>query len=202
MSQPYKVHKLTVEEYLELEERSNVRHEYIDGQIFAMTGATDSHNVICGNLYSLVHAHVRGTGCLAHINDMKVQVKVNRSFYYPDIMVTCEPFQAKSVFKSLPVLIVEVLSPSTRQVDRREKLVAYRKLSSLREYAIVYQDRKQIEIHRKSPDGQWEIETLRGSDELSLQSLNVPLRIPVSAIYEDVVLSPLVEESEEEYELA
>jgi Uma2 family endonuclease len=202
MSQPYKVHKLTVEEYLELEERSNVRHEYIDGQIFAMTGATDSHNVICGNLYSLVHAHVRGTGCLAYINDMKVQVKVNRSFYYPDIMVTCEPFQAKSVFKSLPVLIVEVLSPSTRQVDRREKLVAYRKLSSLREYAIVYQDRKQIEIHRKSPDGQWEIETLRGSDELSLQSLNVPLRIPVSAIYEDVVLSPLVEESEEEYELA
>jgi Uma2 family endonuclease len=202
MSHPYKVHKLTVEEYLELEERSNVRHEYIDGQIFAMTGNTESHNVVCGNLYSLIHAHVRGTGCRAYINDMKVHVKVDHSFYYPDIMATCEPFEAKSVFKSLPVLIVEVLSPSTRQVDRREKLVAYRKLSSLREYVIVSQDRKQIEIHRKRSDWQWEIETLQGSDDLCLQSLGEQLRIPVSAIYEDVVLPPLVEEPEEEYEFA
>jgi Uma2 family endonuclease len=200
VSQSVRVPKLTIEEYLEFEERSSVRHEYIDGQIFAMSGATEAHNVICGNLYALVHAHVRGTGCRASINDMKVHVKIARSFYYPDIMVTCEPFEAKSVFKDSPVLIVEVLSPSTKQVDRREKLVAYRQLASLKEYVIVHQDRQRIEIYRKDSDDQWEISTLVGVDELQLKSLSKPVRIPVSAIYEDVVLTPFVEEPEEEYE--
>src|ERR1700727_312041 len=99
MSQPYKVHKLTVEEYLELEERSNLRHEYIDGQIFPMTSNTESHNVVCGNFYALLHAHVRGTGLRAYENEIKLQVKVASSFYYPDIMVTGEPFDAVSVVK-------------------------------------------------------------------------------------------------------
>ncbi len=202
MSQPDRIERLSVEQYLQLEERSDVRHEFIDGQIFVMTGTTDSHNVICGNFFALLHSHLRGSGCHVYMNDMKLHVQVANSFYYPDIMVTCEPFEARSVFKQSPLLIVEILSPSTKQVDRREKSIAYRKIPSLREYLIVYQDRQQIEVHRINNDHEWRIEILRGKDELSLESLTTPLQIAVNAIYADTVLSPLIEESEEEYELA
>lgn len=202
MSETSRFSKLTIEEYLNREEKSKVRHEFIDGQIFAMSGSTEAHNVICGNLFAIIHAHLRGSGCRAFINDMKVHIKTARSFYYPDIMVTCEPFEAKSVFKYHPCLIVEVLSPSTKQVDRREKLVAYRQLGSLHEYLLVHQDRKKIEFYQKVSDNQWDVSTLRGTDELLLQSINKPLTIPLGVIYEGLILPSTVEESEDEYEFA
>jgi Uma2 family endonuclease len=133
---------------------------------------------------------------------MKVRVEVADCFYYPDIMVTCEPFQPKSVHKASPVLIIEVLSPSTKQIDRREKLVAYQQLTSLREYVIVHQNRPLIELHRKELNGNWTVSTLRMPDQLSFQSLpDEPLEVPVRDIYEDFNFSSIVEESEEDYEL-
>jgi len=200
-SSPPSLQNVTVEEYLKLEERSSTRHEFVSGCVFAMAGATDAHNIICGNLFSAVHAHLRGTVCMAYVNDMKLHIKAASSFYYPDIMVTCEPFKAKSVFKVSPVLIVEVLSPSTKQIDRREKLVAYRKLDLLREYVIVHQNRMLIEIHRKQSDGQWQVNELRATDKLTLESLpGGVFCIPVADIYDRIELPRLVEESEDEYE--
>lgn len=192
---------MTVDEYLRFEESSNCRHEFVEGQVFAMTGSTEAHNVICVNLLTRIHSHLRGTGCRAFINDMKVHVKAANSFYYPDIMVTCEPFQSDSVFKSSPVLLVEVLSKSTRQVDKREKLVAYRKLSTLQEYVIVHQYKMFVELYSKDADGTWQCILLSRSDELVLRSLpGGDLTIPVGDIYETIDIPLIVEEENEEYE--
>lgn len=201
MTEPSRVPNMTIEEYLELEERSTARHEYVHGQLFAMTGASEAHNVICVNLITRIHPHLRGTGCRAFINDMKVRVEAANSFYYPDIMVTCEPFQSTSVFKTSPALIIEVLSPSTKHIDLREKLVMYRQLASLQEYVVVYQDRVLIEVYRKHADGEWEFGTLRKPDQLCLESLpGKPLQIPVCEVYDELDLPPLVREAEEEYQ--
>jgi len=112
---------MATDEYLEFEEQAAVRHEYVRGQIFAMTGSAEAHNVISGNLFAALHNFLQGTGCRVFQNDMKVRVEAADCFYYPDIMVTCEPYEAKSVFKNSPRLIIEVLSPSTKHIDRREK---------------------------------------------------------------------------------
>ncbi|HEY9791161.1 MAG TPA: Uma2 family endonuclease [Candidatus Obscuribacterales bacterium] len=148
--------RMTPDEYLASESHGNGRHEYVGGYIFAMTGASDAHNVIAGNLFALLHAHLRGTtGCRAYINEMKAKIEATESFYYPDVMVTCEPFEAKSLFKKSPCLIIEVSSPSTKHIDRREKLVAYHQLESLREYLIVNRDKTKVEYFRKTDDSKW-----------------------------------------------
>jgi Uma2 family endonuclease len=203
MSERLDIPYMTVDEYLKLEESSNGRHEYVDGQLFAMTGATLAHNVICGNLFTKLRTHLRDSVCRAFINDMKVHVQVANSFYYPDVMVTCEPLVAKSVMVASPVLIVEVLSPSTKQIDRREKLSAYRKLASLQEYLIVHQNKMLLELHSKNAEGQWQTAKLSGSGELTFQSLpGSPFQISLNEIYDEVEVPGLVEEEEEEYELA
>jgi Uma2 family endonuclease len=176
---------MTEEAYLEAEEKATVRHEYVDGHVFAMTGATVAHNIICGNMFAFIHGSVRGSGCRAYANDMKVRVRAAKSYYYPDIMVSCEPVDGKSVFRDVPTLLVEVLSPSTRSVDQREKLVAYKKLASVKEYVIVYQDRQRIEVHRRERDGEWELIVLSGEEDLILESLpGGSLAIPFATIYE------------------
>jgi Uma2 family endonuclease len=201
MPQFKKMPNLTVEEYLALEEREEVRHEYVNGRIFAMSGASDAHNVICSNLHVLLHPRVKGSGCMVYINDMKVRIETANSFYYPDIMVTCEPFEAKSVYKRSPVLIIEVLSPSTSRTDRREKLVAYQQLSSLKQYLIVHQSRYRIEMHRKDEHGQWEMTILGKNDVVLLSALPEQPEISAVEIYDGIELVPIVEEEEEDYEL-
>jgi len=201
MSDVERTKKMSVEDYLKLEESANRKNEYVRGQIFAMSGAAEAHNVICSNIHAFLHTSLRGTGCRAFMADMKVRVESADSFYYPDIMVTCEPYDGKSVFKSAPTLIVEVLSASTRQIDRREKLVAYRQLDSLWHYVLVHQQRALIEHYKRISQDQWEIQTLQKTDELRLDGIaEKTLCLPVSTIYEDVVLPFIVKEEEEEYE--
>lgn len=179
-----KLRYVTEEEYLRTEASASVRHEYVDGNVFAMTGSTDAHNIICGNIFSLIHGFLHGSQCRAYINDMKVRIQAVRSFYYPDIMVSCEPFEPKSVFKISPVLLIEVLSPSTASIDRREKLAAYQKISSLKEYVIVYQDRQRVELYRREADG-WELMILSSGEELLLEALpQGPLHLPFTTIYD------------------
>lgn len=133
---------------------------------------------------------------------MKVHAKSSRSYYYPDIMVTCEPFDAKSVFKSVPVLLVEILSPSTSAIDRREKLIAYRKIESLREYLIVHQDRQKVEIHRRTSESTWESIVLTAGDELLLESLpQGSVSLPFDVIYRGYDPPSMVKEVEDNYEL-
>ncbi len=200
MPDPAKNLDMKPEEYLQLEETSQVRHEYVDGQLFAMTGATEAHNVICGNLFAHLHLHLHDSGCRAFINDMKVKIETLNSFYYPDILVTCEPFAGQAVYKEQPTIIIEVLSPSTQSIDRREKLMAYRRIASLQQYVLVHQNRYKVEIWSKTAAGRWETSILGRFDQLVLRApANGQLQIPVDQIYEGVALPPLVNESADEY---
>ncbi len=198
MSQFSKVPNLTVEEYLNQEENGTIRHEYVSGQIFAMTGASEAHNLISGNLFAILHNHLGGSTCRPFINDMKVLIESANTFYYPDVMVSCEAFDAKSMFKQSPVLIAEVLSPSTTHIDRREKLLAYRQITSLREYLVIHQNRYRVEIYRRGVGNEWEYSVLGKSELLELNSLPSPVEVPVLSLYQGVFLEPLVEEDDEE----
>jgi len=189
---------MTEAEYLLAEETSTVRHEYVDGYLFEMTGATDAHNVICGNLFFVIYGHLEGSSCRAYINDMKVKIESAKSYYYPDIMVSCEQFEAKSVFKNAPVLLIEVLSPSTSQVDRREKLMAYGRVESVCEYLVVYQDRQRVELYCKDKNSDWELTVFSGTEDLVVKSLPCgEMLLSFSTIYKGY--NPPLRVKEDEY---
>ncbi|MHB9102072.1 MAG: Uma2 family endonuclease [Sulfuricella sp.] len=146
---------IPIPEYLEGELRSDIRHEYVAGQVYAMAGAGEKHNLIALNIASRLRSAVRGTPCRAFISDMKVRVGQNDAFYYPDVMVACDPQDTESLYKRSPCLIVEVLSPATEAIDRREKFFAYRSLPSLRHYLLVSQDQRRVEWHSLGEGGGW-----------------------------------------------
>src|SRR6185503_7069483 len=111
---------LSIDEYFELEERSPIRHEYVDGEVYAMTGVTRRHSRIAGNVFAHAWAAARGGPCRVHVNDLKV--RIGDIIYYPDVMVACGAEPADARIEIAPCLLVEVLSPSTERVDRHEKL--------------------------------------------------------------------------------
>jgi Uma2 family endonuclease len=176
------------DEYLRLEARSPVRHEYVNGEIFAMTGGTLRHNAITLNIASALRLHVRDTPCRAFLNDVRVRIERHNAYYYPDVLVTCGPGmlsldgEASTVVD--PILIIEVLSVTTEATDRREKLLAYRTLASLCEYALVSQDRARIEIHRRRGDIGWELVEYAGNEPVHFSS--VELTLEMRDIYEGV----------------
>lgn len=145
---------LTVEEYLKLEETASVKHEYVAGEIHAMVGASRRHNTIAGKIYRRLADAAEGGPCRVYISDMKLRV-ADDIFYYPDVMVACEPEPEDPYTEDEPCLVVEVVSPSTETTDRREKLVAYKKVPTIRAYLIVAQDRPWIERHWRGEDGAW-----------------------------------------------
>lgn len=178
---------ISVEEYLEGEQRGDIRHEYIAGQVFAMAGASEAHNRIAGNLFFHLRAATRGTPCGVFISDMKARVAAHESFYYPDVLLTCAPDDADPFFKQAPCLIAEVLSPSTELTDRREKLIAYRALPSLRHYLLIAQDRRSVEHYARDADSGWRYRAydVEGIIELDCPPLRPTLTL--ADLYEDVV---------------
>jgi Uma2 family endonuclease len=136
---------LSFEEYLILEEGARVKHELVDGVLYAMAGASTTHNLITTNLLGLLWTRARGSGCRVFSSDMKLQVDRYTS-YYPDVMVVCEPDEGE-YFKKSPCLVVEVLSGSTEATDRREKLHKYRKIASLRAYVLVDSLSRRLEAY-------------------------------------------------------
>ena len=182
-SQPYRL--LDESEYLTLEASSPVRHEYVAGEIFAMTGASIRHNIIAGNLYTALRTHLRGTPCRALMEGVKLYLKKERSYFYPDVMVTCESrlleLDAQMQIVDSPTLIIEVLSPTTEGIDRREKLRAYRTLPSLKEYALVSPDECELELYRRRGDIAWDIITFEPGDAVEFAS--VELHMPIADIY-------------------
>jgi Uma2 family endonuclease len=175
---------LTVEDYLEGERSSPVRHEYIAGQVYAMAGASQAHNTIALNLATRFRGHTRGGPCRVFMSDLKVRVEATNSFYYPDVVVSCDPTDREEYFVARPCLIVEISSPSTEAIDRREKLVAYQRIDSLREYVLIAQDEVRAHVYRRDNMGDWWIETLAPDDELRLEL--VGLNIPLAELYEDI----------------
>lgn len=185
MSVKTKLQPLTVEEYLEGERRSEVKHELVGGQAYAMVGASSYHNLIAGALHAALRAHLRGGPCRVYVSDMKVRVRDD--FYYPDVVVSCATATGPFYFITDPILIVEVLSPTTERQDRLEKRLAYQRLDSLKEYVLIAQDKMRVEVHRRI-EGGWEVERFDESDELRFESVN--LSVPMADIYQDVMNAP------------
>lgn len=177
--------RYTAADYLESEAHSTVRHEFVDGEVYAMAGAGEAHNLISGNVFARLRSVVRGGPCRVFISDMKLHVAAWNAFYYPDVMVVCNTADTQTHYKESPSVIVEVLSDSTAGIDRREKLLAYRTLASLREYVLIAQDQRQIDIYRRAPDGTWQMESLGEGDLLQLDSVGVVMSM--AEVYEDVV---------------
>ena len=182
MSIVKKLLPMSVEEYLDGERQSDVRHEYVDGEIYAMVGASSAHNMLCVSLTTAFSNQLKGSGCQVFASDMKV--RLNNEFYYPDVMVVCDKIDTAAYYQTEPVLIVEVLSESTKKRDRFEKRLAYQKLESLKEYALVSQDKMQIEIIRRMK-ADWRVETYVGNDTVCFQSIS--LEVSIEEIYENVL---------------
>lgn len=174
----------TVEDYIIAEAESTIRHEYMGGYVFAMAGASEEHNLIAVNLCTLLRSHLRGSSCRVFMSDMKVKVQ-DDIFYYPDLLVTCNPEDNHRYFKTQPNLIIEVLSESTESTDRREKLMNYQTLETLKEYVLVSQDVMQVEVYRQDTPGSWTVQILGEDNQLTLES--VGLTMTVAQIYEDVL---------------
>jgi Uma2 family endonuclease len=177
-------HILTEAEYLALEETAPIRHEFVAGEAYAMSGGSQRHNRISLNAASLLLSRLAGKPCQVFMSDVKLHIARDSAYYYPDVMVACSEQAAaanESQVVSDPVLVIEVLSPTTEATDRREKLAAYRRLPSLQEYALVSQDSQQIEIYRRQGDIGWLYITYEPGDTLELASVGVTL--PISDLY-------------------
>jgi len=185
---------LSVADYLAAEERSDIRHEYIGGRLYAMAGATAAHATITANILVALRKRMRPGGpCKVFVNDLKVQLRIAGEdlFYYPDVLVTCHAIGAKDHFTRFPTTIFEVLSESTESIDRREKLTNYRQSDTLEEYVLVDQIRREVTLHRRS-EGWVPLRVTSGSAVLELTSLGTTL--PLAEIYEGVDLLPLAVE--------
>ena len=178
-----KPHLLSPDEYLAFDAEAEEKYEYLDGEIHAMAGTTIKHNQIAGNLYMALRNHLAGKPCNTFFADIKVHAAAANAFYYPDIVVRCQaqPLTDEARMVDDPTLIVEVLSPSTEAIDRREKLAAYRRIPSLQEYVLVAQDERSVEIYRRDGDIGWHYLAFTDNDTVELASLS--LNLPMAAIY-------------------
>ena len=149
-----KTEVFTPEAYLEWEKLQNIRHEYVDGHVFAMSGASLTHATVAGNVFVLLRNHLRGGPCRVFTVDVKAKVSAEGPFFYPDVIVTCDERDRPSeYFVAHPALIVEVLSPTTAAFDRGQKFGWYRRIESLREYVLVGTAERGVECFRKDASG-------------------------------------------------
>src|SRR6185369_12193361 len=176
---------VTVRDYLAAEAVSDIRHEYLGGLVYAMAGETRDHNQIAQNFLFNLRQHLKGGPCKLYMSDIRVNfyLREDEYYYYPDIVVTCDKRDNDKLFIHYPKLIIEVLSPSTERLDKREKFFAYTSIASLEEYVLVSQTAREVTVFRRAHD--WKAEKASGAKaKVALESLNVTLPLPV--IYEGV----------------
>ena len=179
------VSAISVEEYLEGERDGRERHEYIGGAVYAMAGASEDHNVISLNLAFALRTHLSGKPCKVNVADVKVRLEISKEevFYYPDVMVACDPRNTDPYFKRFPQVLIEVLSPQTEQTDRREKFLSYIQIETLQEYVLVAQDRMEVTVFRRA--NKWLPEVMRRADE-SLRLDSLAFTMPLPKVYESI----------------
>lgn len=175
---------ISVADYLNGELKSEIRHEYIGGLVYAMAGASRRHNVICGNLFAGLRAHLRGTPCQVFMVDLKARLRIAGEdiFYYPDLMVTCDPRSNDPYFESFPKVLIEVLSPETERIDRREKFSTYTQVETLEEYILVAQENMEVTVFRRANN--W-LPDVANQREQQLRVSSLDFSMPLSAIYEN-----------------
>jgi len=196
--------RLTPEEYIAFERKALpdteiIRHEYINGELIAMSGASRAHNLITGNIFGEIRAQLRGSRCETYMSDMRVSTPPTAFYFYPDVVVVCEePRFEDDVFDTLlnPIILVEVLSPSTEVYDRGEKFAHYRQLASLQEYVLVAQDKVLVEHYRRqekqgtapATGKDWIFTDFQNIEE-SLPLTSIHCELPLREIYERVPFS-------------
>ncbi|MDQ7089285.1 MAG: Uma2 family endonuclease [Methylococcales bacterium] len=178
---------LSEAEYLEGEKTSEIKHEYSEGDVYAMAGASRNHNIISSNIARQLGNHLENTPCTTFVADMKV--KANDAFYYPDVLVVCDDDKGDDYYTEFPVIIIEVLSNSTRGRDKVTKMNAYRTIPTLQEYVLIEQNFVDIEICRRS--SHWQSKHYFLGDKVTFESLEITLS--VESIYQRVVNEEMLE---------
>lgn len=166
-------HFISEEDYLQGEQEAETRHELINGEVYAMAGANENHNLVSGNVFSELKNRLKGSPCKTFMSDMKV--KASGDFFYPDVMVVCEDDSEHEYYKSVPILIIEVLSESTRKFDKTHKRLTYQNIPSLEEYAIIEQERCEIEVFRRKDH--WQSTYYYLGDDVYFASLDVSVSV-------------------------
>jgi Uma2 family endonuclease len=180
LKKPY----FSAQDYLAWEAEQAEKHEYFAGEVFAMAGASDAHVTISLNLAIALRNHLRGKSCRTYIADMKVEVTRADAFFYPDVFVSCSTADAALADrKREPLLLVEVLSPTTASYDRGAKFASYRQLDSLQEYVLVDTDRVAVDVFRRDASGHWVLYPYGPGETVEFASVDMTLT--VAAIYED-----------------
>ena len=176
------------EEYWELEQHSQTRHEFINGQIIAMPIVTQKHNIICGNLFADFKALLKGSAYLAFIESVKLQIESKRDYTYPDICIAAKEGNNNSdLWIKNPILIVEVLSEGTKLYDKVDKFMRYKQLDSLQYYVLVDTDKVLIDVYSKDPKtNEWESESYTQLSE-SINFAALSLQIQLQSVYEGVI---------------
>lgn len=180
--------KFDFDSYMTWEAEQPDSHEWVDGEVFAMTGARDAHNRIAGNLYIALRQALRGTPCRTFMSDMKLHAEAANASFYHDVMVTCDPRdlgEEADLVKRHAKLVVEVIGESTGAYDRGRKFEIYRGMPSVEEVVFVEQSRMQVDLFRRNAQGRWELYPSGVGEVVSLSSLG--LTLPVADVYEDVL---------------
>jgi Uma2 family endonuclease len=183
------IKEVTEDDYLAAEARAMQRHEYIDGVVYAMAGASEAHNRIAMNLWGMLHQQLRGKSCEPFGSDMKVRIQGGSSrFYYSDAMVACEPEDAGHGWRERPKVLFEILSEETRRIDEQEKRFHYLQIPSLLVYVRIEQDRVAAVIDRRSSNAtaDWKTEEVLGM-EATIEIPELGLRLPLRELYERVL---------------
>ena len=188
MGLPQRVARLTPTEYLKIERASEFRHEFVNGEMFAMAGGSPQHSAIKVNLSREVSTRLKGRPCTAFDSDLRIQVSPTGLYTYPDLSVVCgelefDDDQQDTVLN--PTLLVEVLSGSTEAYDRGEKFAHYRQIASLREYVLISQKSPLVERYLRNPDDTWTLTAVIGL-EASIHLLTIDLTLPLAEVYDRV----------------
>jgi Uma2 family endonuclease len=184
---------VTPRRYLVRERAVEHRNEYNDGEIVAMSGVSRRHSLITGRLFVSLAGHLRGRGCEVHAGEMKVKADEGRRYMYPDLAVVCgrPAFEGKREdVLTNPVLVVEVLSPSTERNDRGWKMAAYQRLPSLREIVLLAQDEPAAEVSRRGPDGRWEVYLPLRALDSTLRFESIGCAVTLAELYGDLPPAP------------
>ena len=175
----------TPEEYVVLENQSEIKHEYHAGRMYAMSGASMPHNELQMNLYREVSTKLKGSSCKSYPSDLRIWIEGDGSMTYPDLSIFCAtPTSVKGLSNSFvnPICIIEVLSPSTESYDRGKKFDIYRQISTLQEYVLIAQSEPAVDLFRRQANGNWDYVPLRGVNAV-LELTSASIQIPLSEIY-------------------
>ncbi|MBV8124191.1 MAG: Uma2 family endonuclease [Paucibacter sp.] len=177
--------KMTAAEYLAWEAEQPERHDFVGGEVYAMSGAEARHVMVAGNLYMALRQHLKGSPCRTFMSDMKLAAADDSAYFYPDVFVTCSTVdRADPLIMHEPTLLAEVLSPATAAYDRGQKFAHYRDISSLHEVVFVDVDTRRVDVFRRNSEALWVLHPFGPGETVRLAS--VELDISADALFDDV----------------